>query len=204
MGGRVAMAQSSHESHSGGGCRPLVGPQAVCGPGVVAAVSVVADIANMSYAFNRRWAKMAVQIERAPVVASGAEAAAVRELDSLLARMPQGSVCIVGPSGEPIEIPASVCRLLAPMVHELARGNAVTIAPVHAELTTQQAADLLNVSRPFFVHLLESGTIPFHRVGTHRRVRLQDVMAYRHARGPERRTALAEMAREAQELGLYE
>jgi len=101
-------------------------------------------------------------------------------------------------------VPASVHRLLAVIVHELARGNAVTIAPLHADLTTQQAADLLNVSRPFLIKLLESGTIPFHRVGTHRRVRLQDVMAYRHARSQARHAALAEMAREAQELSLYE
>ncbi len=147
---------------------------------------------------------MAVVIEREPVVSSGAEAAAIRELDSVLAKIPGGAACIIAPNGERIEVPASVHRLLATMVHELARGNAVTIAPVHAELTTQQAADLLNVSRPFLVHLLESGAIPFHRVGTHRRVGLQDAMAYRHARSQERRTALAEMAREAQELGLYE
>jgi excisionase family DNA binding protein len=147
---------------------------------------------------------MAVVIEREPVVASDAEVAAIRGLDSSLAKIPGGAACIVGPTGERIELPASVHRLLATMVHELARGNAVTIAPVHAELTTQQAADLLNVSRPFLIHLLESGTIPFHRVGTHRRVRLPDVMAYRHARSQERRTALADMAQDAQELGLYE
>lgn len=147
---------------------------------------------------------MAVVIEREPVAAPNADAAEVRELDSLLAKIPGGEACIVGPNDERIGVPASVHRLLATMVHELARGNAVTIAPVHLELTTQQAADLLNVSRPFLIHLLESGTIPFHRVGTHRRVRLQDVMAYRHARSQEQRTALAQMAREAQELGLYE
>jgi len=147
---------------------------------------------------------MAVVIEREPVVASDAEAAAVRKLDSSLAKIPSGAAWIISPDGARIELPASVHRLLATMVHELARGNAVTIAPVHAELTTQQAADLLNMSRPFLVNLLESGTIPFHRVGTHRRVRLQDVMAYRHPRSQERRTILAEMAREAQELGLYE
>lgn len=146
---------------------------------------------------------MAIVTEREPVVAPDAETAAIHELDSRLATIPGGAACIVGLNGERIELPASVHRLLSAMVHELAHGNAVTIMPVHAELTTQQAADLLNVSRPFLVHLLESGVIPFHRVGTHRRVRLQDVTAYRNARTQERRTALAEMAREAQELGLY-
>jgi len=147
---------------------------------------------------------MAVIMEREPVVAPGADAEAIRELDSSLARIAGGEACIIGPNGERIGMPASVQRLLSAMVHELARGNGVTIAPVHAELTTQQTADLMNVSRPFLVHLLESGAIPFHRVGTHRSVRLQDVMAYRNARSQERRAALAEMARDAQELGLYE
>ena len=143
-------------------------------------------------------------VERQPVVVSDAEAMAICDLDSSLAKIPAGAGCLVDPDGERIPVPASVHQLLATVVHELARGNAVTITPVHAELTTQQAADLINVSRPFLIHLLESGAIPFHRVGTHRRVRLQDVMAYGHARSQERRTALADMAREAQELGLYE
>ena len=147
---------------------------------------------------------MAVVVEREPVVASDTEAAAIRKLDSGLAKIRGGAAYIIGPDGSRIEVPASVHQLLAAVVHELARGNAVTIAPVQAELTTQQAADLLNVSRPFLVNLLESGTIPFHRVGTHRRVSLQDLMAYRHARSQERRTALAEIARDGQELGLYE
>lgn len=73
-----------------------------------------------------------------------------------------------------------------------------------AELTTQQAAELLNVSGTFLVRLLESGAIPFHRVGTQRQVRLVDVLAYRRERSRVRRTVLAEMAREAQELGLYQ
>ena len=101
-------------------------------------------------------------------------------------------------------MPPSVYALLTRVVHELARGNAVTVVPIHAELTTQQAADLLNVSRPFLVKLLEAREIPFHRAGTHRRIRLDDLMAYRERRSRGRRTALAEMAREAQEMGLYE
>ncbi len=103
---------------------------------------------------------MAVAIEREPVVASGTEAEEVRELDSLLARVPGGAGSIVGPDGKRIPLPASVHRLVATMVHELALGNAVTIAPVHAELTTQQAADLLNVSRPFLFSSSNPGRFP--------------------------------------------
>jgi len=146
---------------------------------------------------------MAAVIGGGPVAVPDAEAAEVRTLDSFLAKIPGGATCIVGPKGDRIAVPASVHRLLATMVRELARGNAVTIAPVHAELTTQQAADLLNVSRPFLVHLLESGAFPFHRVGTHRRVRLQDVMAYRDARGQERRAALRDTLLLAAEDDLF-
>lgn len=147
---------------------------------------------------------MSSLLEDGPVVAADVEAEAIRALDAALPGIPSGTACIVGPNGERIELPPSLHRLIATIVHELAQDNAVTLAAVHADLTTQQAADLLNVSRPFLVNLLESGAIPFHKVGTHRRVRLQDVMSYRQTRGQERRTALAEMAREAQELGLYE
>jgi excisionase family DNA binding protein len=94
--------------------------------------------------------------------------------------------------------------LLTHIVRELARGNGVSVAPLQAELTTQAAADLLNVSRPFLVKLLETGALPFHHVGTHRRVKLADVLAYRNHRSHARRAALAEMARDAQEMGLYE
>lgn len=72
------------------------------------------------------------------------------------------------------------------------------------ELTAQQAADVLNVSRPFLVRLLKSGAIPCHQVGTHRRVRPADVLAYRRERSRVRRAVLAEMARDAQAMGLYQ
>ena len=143
-------------------------------------------------------------LERAPLQAPEFEADTIRALDNFLTQNPEAPARLVGPNGDVIVLPGSVCAVLKRAVHEMASGHAVTILPVHAELTTQQAAELLNVSRPFLINLLEAGTIPFHQVGSHRRVRLSDVLAYRHQRSQARRSALLEMAREAQNLDLYE
>lgn len=101
-----------------------------------------------------------------------------------------------------IRIPVSALRLLIDVLTQIGEGNAVSIIPIHAELTTQEAADVLNVSRPFVIQLLEQKEIPFHRVGTHRRIRYQDLMDYKERLDKERAAALDELAEQAQRLNM--
>lgn len=147
---------------------------------------------------------MVAVLERGPVVAAASDLPAIQALDVLLSSGGLGQPSLIGPSGERLPLPPAVSALLRRAVRELARGNAVAVAPYRPELTTQQAADLLNVSRPFLIEsLLEAGRIPFRRVGRHRRVRLSDVLAYKQERSQARREALREMLQQAEEDGRY-
>ena len=101
-----------------------------------------------------------------------------------------------------IILPASVLRLLKDILAEMAQGHAVALLPVQAELTTQQAADLLNVSRPYLIRLLEDSKIPFRLVGQHRRVRFDDLLAYQRKDDEERRRVADDLTADAQELGM--
>ena len=127
----------------------------------------------------------------------------VHALHDLLRR--EGKARLVGKGGEPaIELPDAVYDLLLQILEGMQEGNAISIVPVMQDLTTQQAAGMLGVSRPFFVKLLESGKLPHHLTGTHRRVYLKDLMAYKQHRDQERHEALNRMAQEAEEAGLYD
>ncbi|NYT76290.1 helix-turn-helix domain-containing protein [Alcaligenaceae bacterium] len=101
-----------------------------------------------------------------------------------------------------VELPTSALRLLVDVLAELADGNAVQVVPIHAELTTQEAADLLNVSRPHLVKLLEDGLLPFHKTGKHRRVRFADLIQFKTERERVSGQAMEELAKQAQELAL--
>jgi excisionase family DNA binding protein len=109
-------------------------------------------------------------------------------------------VCVA--DGLEVRLPSAIRTLLIHVLTEMSRGNAVTIFPVHAELTTQEAADYLNVSRPYLIKLLENGEIEYHHVGTHRRVTFHNLKAYRDRKSIESDAAMAELAAQAQELEL--
>jgi excisionase family DNA binding protein len=105
-------------------------------------------------------------------------------------------------AAETLAVPASALRLFLHLLTEMSQGNAVTLIPNHAELTTQQAADLLNVSRPYVVKLLNEGKIPCRTVGKYRRVRFDDLMAFKQKDDDARARVLDQLSAEAQELGM--
>lgn len=133
-------------------------------------------------------------LEQEPIAAKESEQPALRMIGDILtspSRVPR----LVGPQGEEIELPLSLFHLLRQIIYHLMRGRAVSIVPVNKELSTQEAADLLNVSRPYLIkQLLEQGILPYTKVGTHRRIRFDDLMNYKRQRDIKRKAGLAEIA----------
>jgi excisionase family DNA binding protein len=123
------------------------------------------------------------------------------ELASLATALQAPTAALVGPDGTQTPLPDEVYQVLKSVVDAMSQGMAITVAPHNTQLTTQEAADLLGVSRPTLVRLLEDGEIPFELRGRHRRVMLADVIAYQEHRRAKRRATLDEMTRTAAEDG---
>ena len=116
----------------------------------------------------------------------------------------RGPAKLVGPKGELAELPKPLYLLLKDIVKRLAEGRSLVLMPEDKQLTTQQAGELLGVSRPYLIRLLDAGEMPYSLVGKHRRITLRDVLTYAKRQASARRSALDKMARDAYEAGLYD
>ncbi len=131
------------------------------------------------------------------------EVEAIAQLEKLLRREPSQAKLVSG-NGEEVLIPESVYLVLRDIVQMMASGQPIHLLPDTHELTTQEAADILNVSRPFLVKLLDRGEIPYIKVGSHRRIRFRDVIAYKEQRNMKRGKLLDKLIEMSEEAGLYE
>ena len=147
---------------------------------------------------------IARKIEDAPQPEAD-ETAAARDLADRLERVVAGeeTLHLRFGNGDAVALPKSATRLFCQVLRELEQGRAVSVQAVDRELTTQEAADYLHVSRPYFIKLLEQGKMKFHTVGAHRRVKFSDLEAYRLIRDREREEAMQALVDQALELGLY-
>ena len=136
-----------------------------------------------------------------PVTLPESDEAQIRELNRMLQF---GTPALVGADGERLDLPDAVFRLLKDIVRNMQLGRAIALIPENQQLTTQRAADLLGVSRPHLIKLVESGELPYHKVGSHRRIYFKDLIAYQKRRDVERKAALDRIAKEAFESGLYD
>ena len=145
---------------------------------------------------------MTQSIDLSPTEVSRDELAALAEVAGGLSIENRPRASLLNANGTVVPLPGPIFELLASVVDLLSAGTGVSVVPVTSELTTTQVATLLNVSRPHVVSLLENGKIPFHRVGTHRRVLAVDAVAYREQQRRAAEKALAEFHRIGAELNL--
>ena len=124
-----------------------------------------------------------------------------RLLAACIGQGPTAKLRVIDSEGV-FEVPVGALRMLVEILAHMAEGHAVNLVPIHAELTTQEAADFLNVSRPFIVGLLEKNEVPYRKVGTHRRILFKDLLAYRERTMQQSKQLADELAGQAQELGM--
>ena len=123
---------------------------------------------------------------------------------ALLASQSSGHATLTGPDGTRLDLPGEVFEVLREVVAALSQGLAITVAPHQTVLSTSEAAQLLGVSRPTLVRLLESGEMPFDKPGRHRRVRLADLLAYQQRSRRGRAALLDQMVADSEDAGLYD
>lgn len=123
-------------------------------------------------------------------------------LAGMLRGQPEQDRARVQMDGQDMVLPRQAIELLRDILAEMAQGNGITVMPIHAQLTTQEAANLLSVSRPFLVKLLNENALPHTKVGTHRRIAFADVLAYKRQQDKAAKAAMQELTKQAQELGL--
>ena len=140
-------------------------------------------------------------VARKAMTMPAAERKQVHELERLLKA---DTLALVSSSGERFEIPPTVCEALKEVVEIMAQGKSIRLLPANQVVTTQHAADLLGMSRPFFIKLLKTGAMGYHRVGNQRRVYLSDVLEFARRRDEERQAALDRLSRQAFESGMYD
>ena len=153
---------------------------------------------------------MAATATLAPVLPSETEVILAKETSRVLAARMQDEdedpmelrILNHGAPEATLKLPAPAVRLLLRILEEMARGNAVTLIPLHAELTTQEAADMLNISRPTLIQLLDDKKIKFRRIGTHRRIPFESLMEYKRQVRADRQAAIDEFVSYNEELGI--
>lgn len=152
-------------------------------------------------------APVRLRARRSQSATAGVAEISARDVQGLatMLRIPaprEGRARLVGPEGESMELPEPIYQLLRQVAEALRLGQGVVMMPLHALLTTNEAAEILNVSRPHLIKQLDAGAMPFERVGTHRRIRLSELLDYKERRDADRREALEALARQAEDLGL--
>lgn len=148
---------------------------------------------------------MTTRTTEAATLLPPADMEGILDLSRFLAHVTEPAA-LLGPDGQTVPLPMEAFQVLVKVVESMRAGKAITVAPLDQQLTTQEAADFLGISRPTFVKLLEQGEMPYQRpaAGRHRRVRLSDVIDYQVRRRRERRATLDQLTVDAVEAGLYD
>jgi len=128
----------------------------------------------------------------------------IKQLKKLIAKAENKGLQISTSNGESIALPNSVTDIFRTVINVIAQGKGISLIPVAEEVTTTQGAEILNISRPYLMRLIENGEIPYHQVGTHKRINLQDLLEYKKIRDTKRKKGLQKLTELSQELGLYD